>query len=411
MRVNLKKIFSTLGIALILLSFLAGQIPVKAGLVEDLAEVQRKLAEIRNQKNNIQSQINSDKKSSDQLTSEIIRLKNQIDLLDSQIAEKELIIQELNLQIQILTENIEITGQEIVKAEGEIETLEIETDKRMVDIYISEKTFSQLDVFISQADTDFIKYSVYQNSFQRETNGMLTELSSKKETLQAKRTELEASKIQVVSDQLRLDEEKLALTAQQSELDQQRAYFNSKRNESLNRIAQNSDAIEIFTDAEQKTLALQYKIEQELFNSIQNLGNGVYVTKGTIIGQQGYSGYVIPSGPGGAHLHFATKVNNQSVNPCSLLPSGVISGCGGNGSIGWPLQGNFYYTSGYGWRWGKWHDAIDIASPTTHAYIYAAHDGWMYRGGSQSSGYWRKVCTTKNNCAQGTYTFYLHLKD
>lgn len=406
-----KKISNAISMVIVGFIFLASQIPVQAGLVEDLAEVQRKLAEIRNQKNTIQNQINSDKKSSDQLTAEIMRLKSQIELLDNQIAEKELIIQELNLQIVILTENIEVTSQEIIKAENEIEVLEIETDQRMVDIYIAEKTFSQFDVFINQAGTDFIKYSVYQNSFQKETNTMLTSLSNKRLELQTKRSELEASKLQVVADQLRLDEEKIALTKTQSELDQQRAYFNAKRNESMSRIAQNTDSINIFTEEEQKTLALQHKIEQDLFNQIQNLGNGVYVTKGTIIGQQGYSGYVIPKGPGGAHLHFATKVNNQSVNPCSLLPSGKFSNCGGNGTLAWSLPGTFNYTSAYGWRWGKWHDAIDIASPNTHAYIYAAHDGWMYRGGDYAGGFWRKVCETKNNCAQGIYTFYLHLKD
>lgn len=408
---NFRKTIETITFTFLGIVMLAGQFPVHAGLAEDLAAVQRKLAEIRNQKNNIQSQINSDKKNTDQLTSEIIKLKQQIDLLDNQIQEKELVIQELNLQISILTQSIDVTTSEIFKAEGEIETLEVETDKRMVDIYIAEKTFSELDVFIKQAGTDFIKYSVYQNSFQNETNNMMSELSRKKTELQDKKTSLETSKLQVVSDQTRLDEEKVALTKTQSELDQQRTYFNKKRNESMSRIQTNTQAVNVFTEEEQKTLALQNKIEQDLFNSIANLGNGVYVTKGTIIGQQGYSGYVIPKGPSGAHLHFAAKVNNQSVNPCSLLPAGQFSNCAGSGAASWPLRGTFYFTSSYGWRWGKWHDAIDIASPTTHAYVYAATDGWMYRGGSYSSGFWRKVCTTKNNCAQGTYTFYLHLKD
>jgi hypothetical protein len=405
---KLSRIFFFLGVSLVLL---VNQLPVHAGLAEDLAEVQKKLAEIRNQKNSIQSQINSDKKSSDALTAEILKLKNQIELLNNQIQEKELIIQELDLQITILTQNIEVTGTEIFKAEGDIAQLEKETDQRMVDIYISEKTFSQFDVFINQAGTDFIKYSVYQDSFQSETNTLLDQLSTKKTELETKKASLEASKLQIVSDQTRLDEEKIALTKTQSELDQQRAYFNAKRNESMNRIQQNTATINIFTEEEQKTLAKQNQIEQELFNSIKNLGSGVYVTKNTIIGQQGYSGYVIPKGPGGAHLHFATKVNNQSVNPCSLLPAGTFSNCAGSGKIAWPMRNPFNYTSGYGMRWGKWHDAIDIASPSTHAYIYAAHDGWMYRGGDFGGGFWRKVCETKGDCSKGVYTFYLHLKD
>jgi peptidoglycan hydrolase CwlO-like protein len=409
MRSLLIRINTILIISILLLGITP--LSVKAGLQEDLQEVQRKLQEIRNEKNNIQSKVNSDKSLQNAYSAEIFKLQSQIDLLDNEIQEKELIIQELNLQIEILTQNIETTTKQIEQARLDIGILEEETDKRLVDIYIDEKTFSQIDMFFSPQGTDIIKYSVYQNSFQMETNAMLSNLNFQKQELESKQVELETNKTQVISDQTTLEEEKQILSSKQTELDQQRAVFYKKRNEVTASIQQNNNLINIYTEEEQKTLAMQNKIEQELFNNIQNLGSGTYVLKGTIIGRQGYSGYVIPSGPAGAHLHFGTKINGSSVNPCSLLPSGVISGCGGNGSIDWPLRSPFYYTSSYGWRWGKWHDAIDIASPNTHAYIYAAHDGWMYKGGSQSSGYWRKVCETKDNCNQGKYSFYLHLAE
>lgn len=409
----MRSLLIRLNTILIISILLLGIIPlsVKAGLQEDLQEVQRKLQEIRNEKNNIQSKVNSDKSLQNAYSAEIFKLQSQIDLLDNEIQEKELIIQELNLQIEILTQNIDTTTKQIEQAKLDIGKLEEETDKRLVDIYIDEKTFSQIDMFFSSQGTDIIKYSVYQNSFQMETNAMLSNLNFQKQELESKQVELEQNKAQVIKDQTTLEEEKQVLSTKQTELDQQRAVFYKKRNEVTASIQQNNNLISIYTEEEQKTLAMQNKIEQELFNNIKNLGSGTYVLKGTIIGRQGYSGYVIPSGPGGAHLHFGTKVNGSSVNPCSLLPSGVISGCGGNGSIEWPLRSPFYYTSAYGWRWGKWHDAIDIASPNTHAYIYAAHDGWMYKGGSWSSGYWRKICETKDNCDQGKYTFYLHLAE
>lgn len=409
----MNRIIKNLFIAFLLFTLTAFSFPlnINATLQDDLTAVQKKLAEIRNEKNNIQSKLNTDKSLQNQYSQEIFKLQSQIDLLDNEIQEKELIIQELNLQIEILGKDIEATTQETLIAKKDIKKLEDETDQRIVDIYIDEKTFSQLDMFFSSQGTDIIKYSVYQNSFQIETNNMLEALNNKKQELEAKQVKLEKDKAQVIMDQTTLETEKIALTQKQSELDAQRAVFYKKRNEVTSSIQQNSELISIFSEEEQKTLAMQNKIEQELFNNIKNLGSGTYVIKGTIIGRQGYSGYVIPSGPAGAHLHFATKVNGASVNPCSLVPSGTFTTCGGSGTIAWPLRSPFYYTSAYGWRWGKWHDAIDIASSTTHAYIYAAHDGWMYKGGSFSSGYWRKVCETKDDCSKGIYTFYLHLAE
>lgn len=392
-------------------SFSSPILTVNATLQDDLAAVQQKLKDIKNQKNTIQQSLNKDKSLQNQYSVEIMNLKNQIDLLDTEIKEKDLIIQELNLQIQILTQTIETTTNEISTAKDEIVKLEDETDKRLVDIYISEKTFSQLDMFLNEQGGDIIKLSVYQKSFQMETNKLLDELNQKKIDLEKKQKQLETDKAQIILDQTTLETEKVALTKKQAELDGQRAVFYKKRNELTASIQQNNDLINIYSQEEQKTLALQNKIEQELFNNVANLGNGTYVVKGTIIGRQGYSGYVIPKGPSGAHLHFATKVNGSSVNPCSLLPTGTFSNCGGSGQISWPLRSPFYYTSSYGWRWGKWHDAIDIASSTTHAYIYAAHDGWLYKGGNFSGGFWRKICETKDNCSKGVYTFYLHLAE
>jgi septal ring factor EnvC (AmiA/AmiB activator) len=413
---NFIKFTRTVFTAFIGLAFILAQLPVAATLQDDLAAVQKRLADIRNQKSTLQKQINSDKSISDQYTAEIIKLKDQIDLLDNQIQEKDLTIQELNLQIDILTQTIDSTTTEITKAESNIGVLEEETDKRMVDIYIQEKTFSNLDMFFKQGGSDIIKFSVYQNSFQQETNNMLQDLNSKKADLSKKKGELEANKIQIVTSQTQLDAEKIALTETQSTLDQQRAEYYKKRSESQARIQQNASQVNLYSDAEAKALAQQNLLEQQIFNTTSNLTNGTYVLKGTQIANQGWSGYVIPSGSGGAHLHFGVKVNGADTNPCSLLPSGQFSNCAGNGTLSWPLKGTFYYTSSYGGRYinGKYsfHYAIDIASrENVNAPVYAAQSGYLYKGGSQSAGYWRKICESKTNCNSGLYTFYLHLKN
>ena len=382
-------------------------------LEQELTQVKKELEAIRNNKKQLETEISKEKSLQNSYDQELVNLKNKINLLSNKIEEKTLVIKELELEIDLLTTKLDETKAEITQAQGELSVLEEETNTRLVDIYLSQKTFSDLDILISpDGQADIIKFNLYHNSIQDATNTMVSDLKVKRSTLEGKKLTLEEDKIKVQRDEVQLNEELLSLEKDETELNSTKSVYASKKQQSLAKVESNKKALSEFTVEEQKTLAMQNKIEQELFNTVKNLGNGAYVKKGTIIGRQGYSGYVIPSGPGGAHLHFAAKVNGSSVNPCSLLTAGVVSGCGGDGSINWPLSNPFNYTSGYGWRWEKWHDAIDISSTaSTHAPIYAAHDGWLYKGGNFSNGFWRKICETKDNCLQGKYTFYLHLAE
>jgi len=253
-------------------SFSSPILTVNATLQDDLAAVQQKLKDIKNQKNTIQQSLNKDKSLQNQYSVEIMNLKNQIDLLDTEIKEKDLIIQELNLQIQILTQTIETTTNEISTAKDEIVKLEDETDKRLVDIYISEKTFSQLDMFLNEQGGDIIKLSVYQKSFQMETNKLLDELNQKKIDLEKKQKQLETDKAQIILDQTTLETEKVALTKKQTELDGQRAVFYKKRNELTASIQQNSDLINIYSQEEQKTLHFKTKLNKNFLIMSLTLG-------------------------------------------------------------------------------------------------------------------------------------------
>ena len=228
-------------------------ITVNATLQDDLVAVQKRLQEIRNQKSTIQNNINNEKATSSQYSAQIAALKNQTDLLDAQVQEKELVIQELDIQINLLTENIKLTEEEISKAESNINQLENETDKRMVDIYINEKTSTQMNVFFSAQNTDFIKYSVYQNSVQQETNNLVADLNSQKTAFEAKKKELEENRIQIVESQTQLNEEKLTLVKSQSEYEQKKAQFIRLRNAALNKVNEYSSYYKYMSSEEKKS--------------------------------------------------------------------------------------------------------------------------------------------------------------
>ena len=401
----------------VILSFilLLSQSPINATLQDELNAVQKKLNDLRNQKASIQQQINSNKSVSDQYTSEIYKLKGQIDLLDNQIQEKDLVIQELNLQITILTDNIVSTTSEITKAQADIVYLEGETDKRMVDIYIQEKTFSQIDMFFKEGGSDIIKYSVYQNSIQKETNSLIEELNTKKNELNLKKKDLEANKLQVVSSQTQLDGEKLALTQSQSTLDQKRTDFTKKRNASLQKVTQYSSLYSSMSKQEKDAEANREAIMRVIMARTE-AGNGVFVKKGTFLGVEGSTGNST-----GAHLHFAVMVGgniySDTRNPCDYLPYNAYPGNGddncdhkGNGTFSLPIVPTGRLTSGYKPWYRPNHLGVDISSGTGRANILAAHDGYVYYGyESNGWGIFAKVCADRF-CSTGTRTVYAHMQ-
>lgn len=416
-RNTIKTSLKLIVILLITISFISSYtIVVNATLQDDLLAVQKRLEEIRNQKTSIQNDINNQKNISNQYDAEISKLKLQIDLLDAQIQEKELVIQELNLQIDLLNQSIKTTEDEILTAETSIKTLEDETDQRMVDIYINEKTASQLNLFFSSQGTDFIKYSVYQNSVQQETNNMVTELNAQREDLLAKKTVLEDSRLKVIASQTQLSEEKLTLTTSQSEYDQKRALFIQKRNAALNMANQYSTYYKNMTDQEKQAEAEQEAILRVIMARTE-AGNGVYVKTGTFVGAMGSTGN--STGP---HLHFAVMVGSNiwtdTRNPCDYLPYNIYPGNGddncdhkGNGSMGIPLVPTGHLTSGYKPWYRPSHLGLDISTGNnTTTNVVSAHDGYVYYGYDAGGwGIYAKVCADRY-CSSGIRTVYAHMR-
>jgi len=414
MRRAVSKLFSLLACFVLALTVFTPSLKVEATLQDDLAAVQQKLKDIQNQKASIQNSINSEKNNQNQLDAQIATLKSQIDLLDNQIQEKELVVQELDLQIQILTQNIETTTAEITQAESDIQGLQDETDQRMVDMYISEKTMSQLDVFFTKEGSDIIKYDAYQVSFQKDTNDLIQKLNAKRTELNQKKSDLEANKLQVVNDQTQMNTEKIALTESQSQLDQQRADYVKKRNASL-QLVNNYAQLYASMSASEKKAEEQQNAILSLIMAKTETSSGVFVKAGTFIGIEGSTGNST-----GIHTHFAVMVggniNTDTRNPCDYLPYNVYPGNGddncdhkGNGQFIVPLRPTGRLTSGYRPWYRPSHLGIDISTGHNDT-VVAAHDGYVYYGYENGGwGNYVKICVN-NKCSSGIRTIYAHLK-
>lgn len=72
-----------------------------------------------------------------------------------------------------------------------------------------------------------------------------------------------------------------------------------------------------------------------------------------IIGTVGYTGYTVPKGPGGSHIHIQNVRDYKKGIPLSVKNSIFVSGR--------PMTQQLNYTSGIGWRWGKMHKGEDYA--------------------------------------------------
>jgi septal ring factor EnvC (AmiA/AmiB activator) len=413
---KLNKTLSILATTILTLgTFLSVANPVNAGYVEDLAAVQKKLAEIRNQKKTIEQNIANENSLQDKYLREISNIKNQIDFLNTQISEKQLTIDELELQIKILEDEILANENSITKAESDISVLQDETDNRMVDMYIEQKTQSSLNYVIGSGQKAIIKMSVYQKAVQTETNSLLADLSTKNQELKVKKEKLKTDKATIERDKATIEEEKLAIEKNRVSLDQQRIIYSNKRNQSAKSAAAAKAALNNTTTEEQKLLAQQQLLEQQIFNSVKSIPTGAYVAAGTIIGYQGCTG--LCTGP---HLHFGVKFNGSMVSPCSKLQSGTLSGCGvAQSDLKWPLLNPIVLTSSYGPRWGSFHYGIDIVHYGSNPAVIAAHNGYILRGREAcdtrnplcKGGYANYViiCSNKSNCNSGLTTLYWHL--
>ncbi len=79
------------------------------------------------------------------------------------------------------------------------------------------------------------------------------------------------------------------------------------------------------------------------------------------------------------------------------------------GDWGWPTNSGYRITSGFKWRWGKMHTAIDISGTGRGSPIYSASDGVVVRAEDGKGSLWSlgKFVIIKH--ANNYYTEYAHM--
>ncbi len=384
---------------------------VQASLQDELREIEDELAKIRNQKGDLQSQIDANQRRVNGYSGEIGKLQAELETLQLDVAELELEIEELEVSIKLLERQIDDKEKIITLRLEEIGSLEEVTSDRLRSGYRDYRLNRPTEESILTADdiNEYFKASQYRQLLQKRTNEVMLEVVEQKAQLEYDQEQLAAKKIQLAKDKEVIEEQRSELKEKQAKVKEDMNKYYGALYSVQGQVNGLQNQLNSMSEEEARKQAEAERIRQAIFNSFNPIGNGTYVVRGTMIGRQGATG--LATGP---HVHFSVEFNGQSYNPCQFVPAGRFGNCGGNGTLSWPLQGTFYYTSGYGSRcisgWGycSFHRAIDIAHPSHNAPVFAAHDGYLYKGVDSFGALYIIICE-KPSCRERFKTGYWHL--
>ncbi|GIW58908.1 MAG: hypothetical protein KatS3mg086_193 [Candidatus Dojkabacteria bacterium] len=412
-------LFTSLFLIVYPFNFFAPDINANQDLQEQLKQLEEEIKKLEEEQSQIQSQINNNNYLISGYSAELSKLYAEISILDKEVDKLNLEIDQLEVQVEILQEEINQKLKEIDQTEKDVTNLETETDERLKESYMGFRLYgdglSGSDNILNLDNiNDYFKSSQYKSIIQKDTNKLLTELARLKQELKIKKQELELKLIEVQKSKASIQIKKEDLLKKQSEVEAQMSVYYAQIN-ALNLSNQQSQAaFAVLEEDEIKKRAEAEKVRQAIFNSFNPLQEGAYVVAGTMIGRQGDTGFAT-----GYHLHFSVSYNGVNDNPCNYLPGGVVAGCGWGSSLQWPLSGGVF-TSAFGNRcfwWGgtnycDFHNGIDVVGSPWNAPVYAAHDGYLYKGVDSYGAKYIVICeNTPCSSNQGFKTGYWHLSE
>ena len=313
------------------------------------AEVDRKISGLR-------EEIAAARAKEGTLTSEIQGATQRIEALGGDIGALSALIEELEVELSAHRERLDQLQSRIAIQTREIEHLKEQyaiamrhLEERLIKLYQNEETDSFAILLQVQSLSDVVDQLEYFETIGRQDQALTTELSGLRDEMRVAREETRLTKVEV-----------------------------AKETDALERKTAEQVAAKATLVAQQNALAAARANQQSVLASVRS-----------------------------TRANAQEDLDDLQAESAALAEQirGSSGGSSGDGSSSsgfiWPVNG--VVTSGFGWRWGRMHEGIDIAAPTGTPIRAAAAGTVIYAG--YMGGYGNLVIIDHGN---GLSTAYAH---
>lgn len=381
MKTKLRRIFSLVLIAVLLISSFSYTIAVAANLSDDeqakinsyekeQEELRQKIKDANNRIAELKNDIAQQEAYVSELTAQIDNYQTQIDALQAKIDELEeekkayqSAVDKLNDEIAEIQAEIDNNKNEQEKAQQEIENIMSELKGRLYDLYVNGSK-SDLEILLDFDNTgDFASYLIMLEMTQRRAehddeliNGLNYNIKRLEELNKQYASMISVQQAKIEEQQIKIDElqqKQDQIEASQNELEASQKEIDSLREETyayLDKLDASSSAYEKLVNSYQSQInAFEAKIDAILSNASK--GNGVVTNPGGFIWPLQYSDAYISSSYGYRTLFGRYSLHGGVDTCCRSGTSGKNVSAAASGTVIIAT----YNAGGYGWYVGIDH--------------------------------------------------------
>lgn len=301
-----------------------------AELQEARKENEAKIAEYEEQISALEGNKEEEQAYQDTLLSSITLIQENITLLNEEL-------DRLSDEVTATEDNIETLNRNIAEQEVKVEeNLEI-FKERLCAMYVTGNNSLASAILGSTDFYDMLSRMEMVNSIAAHDEELVNEILGEIESLEKSKSDLQTEKLTL---EMKLEEQEKKKEEKQAEIDD--------LNELVKKTQAEIDRLELekqkheksIEDLEAENAAFEQQ-EAEIQAAIKKAAEEELKKQQALQQQQQQNN------------------NNNNNNTGSNLPTYIDPNPGAAGFM-WPIPGNYYISSGYGWRWGKLHAGIDV---------------------------------------------------
>ncbi|MGB7999436.1 MAG: peptidoglycan DD-metalloendopeptidase family protein [Anaerobacillus sp.] len=368
-----------------------------ATLDDQLNEVKDKQSTNEQERKQKESELADVKSQQKDVRSEIERLDQEVANTDKKISDKEKEISETNAQIDQLKKDI-----------AELEDRIAERDKLLKDRVRSMQqngggTVDYMEVLLGATDFgDLVDRVLALNTIADQDKKILEEHKADKQAVEEKKAEVEEKLASLEENKAELQELKQELDAKKAEKDKLMKSLEAEEGEIHNHMMNLNETAELLA-AQEKAVKQEIQRAEEAARKAEEERKAAAAKAAK---EKAAAEAKAKKEAKSAKAASSTKSSSSSSSKSAPAPTPAPASSS-SAMFQWPAAGPV--TSGFGGRWGKMHEGIDIAQGGNNP-VSAAADGTVLRS-YKSSSYGNVVFLTHSINGQMYTTVYAHMQN